>query len=383
MTPVVWLSSMFALFFFSYGIYLPYWSLWLSHVGAEAEFIGILLGMGMAARCVGNLLVMGCIRTAHQLLPAARWLACLSVLGFAAFYLNQSSLALIVLMIGTSVIYPSLMPLNEALASRLIVQVRLDYGKARLWGSVAFIVASIVVGSLNSQWGEQWILHIMVLALALMWLMSLLPMTPAPVEQHDNRQGDSLLQVWRRPNMKRFLLIVGLLQGCHAFYYGFSALYWQQEGYATSTIGYLWGLGVLAEIGVLAMNRRWFEAMTARRLLLAGAVCSLIRWGLMGSTTHLGWLAVAQLLHAGSFCLSHLGAMRYISRDLDPEAVIGAQALYAALSMGLMVALLLVVSGQLYPILGGYTFWLMAALMLPACWLLRTSLTTTEYIRET
>lgn len=380
MTPVFWLSSMFALFFFSYGIYLPYWSLWLSHVGAEADFIGLLLGLSMAARCVGNLWVMSRIRAAHHLLPGARWLACLSVLGFAAFYLDQSSLALIAIMIGTSVIYPSLMPLNEALASRLIVQVRLDYGKARLWGSVAFIVANIVVGSLSNQWGEQWILHTMVMALALMWLMSLLPMTPAPVEPHGEHRGDSVWQVWRRPNMKRFLLIVGLLQGSHAFYYGFSALYWQQEGYATSIIGYLWGLGVLAEIGVLAMNRRWFEAMTARRLLLAGALCALVRWGLLGSTTQLGWLILAQLLHAGSFCLSHLGAMRYISRDVASEAVIGAQALYAALSMGLMVALLLVASGQLYPIWGGYTFWLMAGMILPACWLLRTSLT--EHTRE-
>ncbi|GGB32370.1 MFS transporter [Oceanisphaera marina] len=380
MTPVFWLSSMFALFYFSYGIYLPYWSLWLSHAGAEAEFIGMLLGLGMVARCAGNLLVMSRIRAARHLLPAARWLAWLSLLSFAAFYLNQSSLALIVLMIGMNVIYPSLMPLNEALASRLIVQVRLDYGKARLWGSAAFIVANVAVGSLTSHWGEQWVLHMMVVAMGLMWLMSLLPMTPPPVEQQDERQGDSLLQVWRRPNMKRFLLIVALLQGSHAFYYGFSALYWQQQGYATSTIGYLWGLGVLAEIVVLAMNRQWFEAMTARRLLLAGALCSLVRWTIMGSTTHISWLILAQLLHAGSFCLSHLGAMRYISRDLASEAVIGAQALYAALAMGLMVALLLVASGQLYPVLGGYTFGLMAVVVVPACWLLRTSLT--EYTRE-
>lgn len=374
MPPVFWLSSLFALFYFSYGVYLPYWSLWLSHVGVHADVIGVLLGLGMAARCVGNLLVMSRIRRAQHLLPAVRWLAWLSLLSFAAFYLNQSLLALTLLMIGVNVIYSALMPLNEAVASRLVVQVQLDYGKARLWGSVAFIGANIVVGSLTSQWGNQWILHIMVMALAAMWLMSLLPMTPSPVDLHGERQGDSVLQVWRRPQIKRFIVIVALLQGSHAVYYGFSALYWQSQGYATSTIGYLWGLGVLAEIGVLAMNRRWFEAMTARTLLLAGAACALLRWGILGATTDIIWLIVAQLLHAGSFCLSHLGAMHYISRDLDAEAVIGAQALYGALAMGLTVALLLVASGQLYPTLGGQLFWLMAAIILPACWLLRRPL---------
>ncbi|MBO1518911.1 3-phenylpropionate MFS transporter [Oceanisphaera pacifica] len=374
MSPAIWLSALFALFYFSYGIYLPYWSLWLSHIEVEADVIGWLLGLGMVARCVGSLAVMSQLRSAHHLLPAIRLLAGLSVLIVAGFYLSQSLWALVILMLALNLIYPALMPVNEALASRLIQQVRLDYGKSRLWGSFAFIVANVAVGSLSNHWGAQWILHAMLMSLALMWLMSFSPMTPAPVEQHKERQGNSVLTVWRQPEMKRFLLVVSLLQGSHAFYYGFSALHWQSQGYATTTIGYLWGLGVLAEIAVLALNRRWFEGMSAQGLLLAGAAFALVRWGILGSTTELIWLVVAQLLHAGSFCLSHLGAMRYISRDLKPEAVIGAQALYGALALGLVVAVLLVASGKLYPTLGGQTFWLMAAIILPALVLLRRPL---------
>lgn len=375
MAPALWLSLFFALYYFGYGIFLPFWALWLSHVGAEAGFIGLLLGLGMAARCVGNLVVMSRVRAADHLLPAARWLCLLSLLAFAAFYGWQSSLGLLLLMLLVNLIYPALMPVSEAIASRLIVQVRLDYGKARLWGSAAFIAANLVVGYLSGGLGPQWVLHTMVLSLALMWLASLLPMRPAPRELHQERRGDSLWQVWRRPGMPRFLLVTALLQGSHAFYYGFSALYWQREGYSTAVIGYLWGLGVLAEIAVFAMNRRWFERFEARHLLLAGAGCALLRWGLLGATTELAWLVAAQILHAGSFCLSHLGAIRYISRDLDGQAVIGAQALYAALPMGMAVALLLVLSGQLYPLLGGQIFWLMAAAVLPVAWLLRSPLT--------
>lgn len=374
MSPALWLSGLFALFYFSYGIYLPYWSLWLSHVGVEADIIGWLLGLGMVARCVGNLAVMSQLRGAHHLLPAIRLLAGGSVLIVAGFYVSQSIWALVILMLALNLIYPTLMPVNEALASRLIRQVHLDYGKARLWGSLAFIVANVVVGSVSNHWGAQWILHAMLMSLALMWLMSLSAMTPAPIEQRHERQGYSVLAVWRQPEMKRFLVVVSLLQGSHAFYYGFSALHWQSQGYATTTIGYLWGLGVLAEIAVLALNRRWFETISAQRLLLAGAVFALIRWGLLGATTEFIWLVVAQLLHAGSFCLSHLGAMRYMSRDLQPEAVIGAQALYGALALGLMVAVLLVASGKLYPTLGGQTFWLMAAIIVPALVLLRRPL---------
>ncbi len=374
MAPAFWLSLYFAIFYFGYGTFLPFWSLWLSHVGADAGFIGILLGLGMAARCIGNLGIMSRVRAASHLLPAVRWLSLLSLLSFACFYGGQSSLALVVLMVLVSLIHPTLMPVGEAIASRLVVQVHLDYGKSRLWGAVAFIAANLVVGSLSNNLGPQWVLHAMVLSLGLLLLLSWLPMSPAPVDSHLGGQGDSILQVWRRPGMRRFLLIVALLQGSHAFFYGFSALQWQQQGYSTTTIGYLWGLGVLAEILVLAMNKRWFERFGARQLLLAGAACSLLRWGMLGATTELGWLMLAQLLHAGSFCLSHLGAMRYISRDLGGGAVFGAQALYAALAMGLTVALLLVLCGQLYPSFGGQVYWLMAVIVLPAFWLLRTPL---------
>ncbi|WP_375057552.1 3-phenylpropionate MFS transporter [Zobellella sp. DQSA1] len=376
MSPALWLSLFFAIYYFGYGIFLPFWALWLSHVGADAGFIGLLLGLGMAARCAGNLAVMSRVRAAAHLLPATRWLSLLSLLAFAGFYGWHSSVALLALMLLVNLIYPALMPVSEAIASRLIVQVHLDYGKARLWGSAAFIVANLVVGSLSGSLGPQWVLHTMVLSLGLMLAISVLPMNPMPVDTHQGRGGDSIRQVWGRPGMMRFLLVTALLQGSHAFYYGFSALYWQQQGYSTAVIGYLWGLGVLAEIGVFAMNKRWFERLSARHLLLAGAACALLRWALLGSTTELGGLVVAQLLHGGSFCLSHLGAIRYISRDLDGPAVIGGQALYAALPMGLAVALLLVLSGQLYPLLGGQTFWLMGGAVLPVVWLLRRPLTT-------
>ena len=79
-SPSAWLGAIFALFYFSYGIYLPYWSLWLDGVGVSADQIGLLLGVSMVARTLGNLWVMSRVRCAAHLLPALRILAWLSVL---------------------------------------------------------------------------------------------------------------------------------------------------------------------------------------------------------------------------------------------------------------------------------------------------------------
>lgn len=54
----------------------------------------------------------------------------------------------------------------------------------------------------------------------------------------------------------RFLACVCLLQGAHAAYYGFSAIYWQQAGYSASAVGYLWSLGVVAEVVIFALSKR-------------------------------------------------------------------------------------------------------------------------------
>ena len=54
-----WLALFFGAFYFVYGAYLPFWSLWLEGKGVSAEQIGLLLGVGMAIRFAGNLVVMG------------------------------------------------------------------------------------------------------------------------------------------------------------------------------------------------------------------------------------------------------------------------------------------------------------------------------------
>ena len=76
-----WLALFFGAFYFVYGAYLPFWSLWLEGIGVSAEQIGLLLGVGMAIRFAGNLMVMGRVKGAGQLLPVTRLLCLLSYEG--------------------------------------------------------------------------------------------------------------------------------------------------------------------------------------------------------------------------------------------------------------------------------------------------------------
>jgi hypothetical protein len=107
-------------------------------------------------------------------------------------------------------------------------------------------------------------------------------------------------------------------------------------------------LGVVAEIGMFAADERFLQRFSAQTLFLIGASGCVVRWLLLGASTELMVLVVAQLLHGVTFCISHLAAVRFITRQLPAEQMIAAQALYSALALGMMVAVLMTVAGQLF-----------------------------------
>ncbi|EMI0588774.1 MFS transporter [Klebsiella pneumoniae] len=125
-------------------------------------------------------------------------------------------------------------------------------------------------------------------------------------------------------------------------------------------------LRVLALLTLLfALSKKVFRRFSARDLLLLSAACGLIRWGLMGWTTALPGLILAQILHCGTFTVCHLAAMRYIAARQGSE-VIRLQAVYSAVAMGGSIAIMTVFAGFLYQHLHQGVFWVMALLTLPA-----------------
>ena len=122
--------------------------------------------------------------------------------------------------------------------------------------------------------GSDWVLHTMVAGLLIMLGLSLLPLHPAPGSCKGERAKASLLVTLRSAPVRRFLLITALLQGSHAAYYGFSAIYWKSAGYSGTLIGYLWALGVVAEIAMFAADKRFLQRFGAQTLFLVGPLAA-------------------------------------------------------------------------------------------------------------
>lgn len=367
-----WLGLGYFTYFFCYGIYLPFWGVWLKGTGLDAEKIGLLLGCGMVARFVGSLLIASQVKNPGRLITALRLLALMTSLFAAGFWVGEQWMWLLTVMIGFNLFFSPLVPLSDALAATWTQQIGLAYGPVRLWGSLAFVISSALTGVLVSAYSSQAIL--LLLSVGVIAMLAGMMLRPATQPQGHERQGAAGggWQEWRdllRENaVWRFMLCVTLLQGAHAAYYGFSAIWWQESGYSASTVGYLWSLGVVAEIIVFALSNRLFRRWRARDLLLLSGICALIRWGLLGASTALPLLIVAQILHCGSFTVCHLAAMRFIAARQGAE-VIRLQSLYSALAMGGGIAIMTIICGVLFAHLQGHLFWVMALVALPALFL--------------
>ncbi|MGE2454112.1 3-phenylpropionate MFS transporter [Serratia marcescens] len=362
-----WLALSYFTYFFSYGIFLPFWGVWLKGEGIAPETIGMLLGAGLVARFLGSLLIAPRVKDPSHLVSALRLLALLTLAFAVGFCFGNGWGWLMLVIAGFNLFFSPLVPLTDALAATWQKQIRMDYGRVRLWGSLAFVIGSALTGQLVAVWGHNAILYSLIFSVLAMLLGMLLKPSVMPQGEARARSGTerSLWALLKEGPVWRFLLCVTLLQGAHAGYYSFGSIYWQEAGYSASTIGYLWSLGVVAEVIIFASSNVLFRRWNSRNLLLLSACCGVLRWSLMAYSTELGWLLLIQILHCGTFTVCHLAAMRFIAARQGQE-VIQLQAVYSALAMGGGIAVMTVIAGFLFEHWQGGVFWVMAAVAVPA-----------------
>lgn len=363
-SPYGWVSQYLFGFFFSYGVYLPFWALWFESQGVSAAHIGTLIGLGFAARCLANVFLTPRIHKVEHLVPALRWFA-LATLIFGSLYFVAGGdfWLLAVITVLFNITMGPMMPLPDSMANYYAKHQLLDYGSTRVWGSIAFIVGSTAVGYLAANWGHQWILFSCLGGLAANFILSLRTPNPAPKTEGEflTRPRPKLLALLREWSIVKFLLLEALIQGSHAAYYSIGSIYWKQAGYSEETIGYLWSLGVLMEVMLFAFSRRWFAHVPVKTLFTIAALAVAVRWGLAAMTTALLPLIVIQMLHSLTYALAHLAGMKYIQMGSE-HRMVAMQALYNAIALGGSVALLTIFSGWAFEEWGGQVFWVMAAM---------------------
>ena len=366
-----WLSINFFAFFFTWGVFLPFWTGWLmTEKGLSVSHASIIMSAGMFARAFSTFILFPAATKLYSLRHVMIWTSLLSLLLMALYVPASTFLPLFIITVLFSLVYPNLLPAMESSASVLMQVEKIHYGKSRSYGSIGYTIALLLIGVVVAIWSEQAILWVMLMGLAVMWYFHTLP-SPAPLSMKPeavevwNKKSDYKRLLTSKPFVTVLILAI-LLQGAHASYYNYGYIYLQDLGVNSFYIGVILNVAVLLEILFFTQADRLFANKKESTLFLIAGIGSTIRWVIIFLFPTVWIFIISQLLHAVSFGIAHYAFIQFISKRLVPTDIPAAQGMYAALAMSLSTAVLTFAGGYLYEVSPGIAFLGMTLCSVPA-----------------
>ena len=327
------LSGFYWFYFASLGVIVPFWSLYLSSLGFDARSIGELMAVLMATKIVAPYLWSWIAdHTGHsmKIIRAASILSCIAFLGV---FLNSSFWWLVLVMLLFSFFWNATLPQFEANTMNHLGKDTHKYSVVRLWGSLGFVFSVILIGSMLDEYGYQLVPISIFILYVLITVFSFL-VSDAP-QHHPHIEHVSILKVLKKPHVIALLVICFLMQMSHGPYYTFYSIYLKEFNYSSNTLGWLWALGVIAEIILFVFMHKLMPRYGPRLLLMIALVLTTIRWLLIGFYVETLWIVIlAQCLHAASFGLYHAVGIELFHRNFKGKLQGRGQALYSAISFG-------------------------------------------------
>ena len=356
------LSFFYALYFALLGCIAPYWGLFLQNRSFNPEQIGQLMACFGLVRILAPNLWAYWSRYFRTPMQMVRWAGMLTMLCFSLIWWADSFVSMAAVMILYGFFWAAMLPQYEAMTLQHCGTQADIYGRIRMWGSIGFVLVVLGAGYLFEWISVGWLPLLMLSLMALIGINSLT--LPEPAEGHPQPapSGQFLNLLKSRP-VQVFILMNILLQISHGPYYTFFSIYLENHGYKPAEIGFLWSLGVIAEVFLFWKFHRLVSFFSWRIWCVLSLLITAVRWTLIGSLVDFwGWLLLAQLGHAFSFAAMHAVSMRYI-QHLFPRPLQGrAQAMYSSVGFGIGGALGAWLSGSLWLSLGGSQVFFLATL---------------------
>jgi PPP family 3-phenylpropionic acid transporter len=286
----------------------------------------------------------------------------LAALAFAGVFAGRGYWWLAFVMSAFSFFWNASLPQLEATTMNHLGSETRRYSRIRLWGSVGFILTVAGLGPLLDRYGPGLLPAVLLALFTAIWLSSLA--VPESASEHGKPAQEPLRRVLGRPMVVSLFSVCFLMQASHGPYYTFFTIYLENFGYSRTSIGQLWALGVIAEIGIFMFMPRLLSRFGARHLLLVATGLTSLRWLMIAVfPMHVGLIGLAQTLHAGSFGLYHAVSIHLVHRLFTGIHQGRGQALYSSVSFGAGGAVGSLASGYLWEGLGPEPMFLLAAVV--------------------
>ena len=350
MAPMIpyWRLSGYYFFYFAFiGAFSPYFSLYLQSIGSTAAQIAVLMSLMSVMRMLAPTLWGWLADRLGVRTPIVRLSALLSVGGFTGFLVSDAYGALFISMAFLAFFWSAALPLVETLTFAHLHDEAERYGNIRVWGSVGFILAVLGLGYLLDALPVRTVLWVSLATLGGILCFALV--IPEARKPPDPEAHVALGEILRRPEVRALLAACFFMSAAHGALYVFYSLHLVAHGYSKSLVGWMWALGVVAEIVVFMAMPSLLKVWSLRRILIFSFAATVLRFVLIGWGAE--WLVVllfAQVLHGATFGAYHAAAVAAVNGWFGTRHQARGQALYGSISFG--------AGGMIGGLISGYTW---------------------------
>ncbi|PUE63534.1 MFS transporter [Arcobacter caeni] len=295
------LSAFYFFYFAAVGVYVIFLPKVLRDIGYSTFDIGIVLALAPLMRFLTPFLFLKHIKLNQKMFKTALYL---SVISSASFYLTIENFYLFMInnaLLG--VCLSLILPYLEVTAISTLGKEK--YGKSRLFGSIGFMIISLVLAKFLTQPYIAIHYYLILNILTVIFAISLLKYDV----EHKMKQSSepfSFLKYWS------FWMSLFFMQISFGAFYNFFTIYETQHGMSLEMTSYLWSFGVICEILML-----YFQAPLLKNNLLTiikfCVTITTLRWILLYLyPDSLGVTFFTQSIHAFSFGLYHSSVIIYL-----------------------------------------------------------------------
>src|SRR3569623_2149717 len=114
-------------------------------------------------------------------------------------------------------------------------------------------------------------------------------------------------------------------------------LRWGRQGVPEGVIGPLIATSAAVEAVVLFVWRRIGARVSARQMILASCIATVLRWSVVAMNPPIPVLFLMQLLHSITFGMGYLGALHFIANWTSEDIAAEAQSFSFVLQQGVTV----------------------------------------------
>jgi PPP family 3-phenylpropionic acid transporter len=343
------LSALYFVYFGLLGVMAPYLSLYLEEEGFSLLEIGQLMSLLMITKMVAPLLWGSLADKYNKSILLVRIGAFMTLLCYLGFFWVHTFWSLAFVIMLYSFFWNAILPQIEVITLYNLAEQRRRYSRIRLWGSIGFIFSVALCGWLFDAWGIKvfpWVLLILISAI---FGVSLLGFSEVKIKASTSNKSEHTFQSQLYlPWVILFFIVSFLLQVSHGAYYTYFSIYLADLDYSKVQIGWLWALGVIAEVLMFIVMHRWLKRSSIENIMLLSLLLTIVRWVMTAFYAEsLLVIAIMQCLHAFSFGAMHVASIQFVHDNFEQQNQGRAQALYSSMGFGAGGAVGAMISGYI------------------------------------